>query len=516
MRRQTLRRLHILFPAVLSLCSVASAQYWTPVTTQFPVGIALQLTDGTILIQQFNTSHWWKLTPNIEGNYASGKFSQVASFPLSMHYAPQYFASAVLPDGRVIVEGGEYDNGVTPTGSETTKGAIFDPTVGTKGKWTPVAPPAGWTTIGDASSVVLPNGTFMLANCCDYPPQAALLDASTLTWTVLTNSSGYKGKADGNAEEGWTLLPNGKVLTIDTYWPPSSFYNPSGKNSEIYDPSTGTWSSAGNTVQQLWDSRAACGQATSNEIGPAVLMPDGKVFATGSNTCPSTAGHTALYDYITGTWTAGPDIPGVNDIADGPAALLPNGHVLIDTNPGYGNNPSTLYTYTGKGTGYATILQPVGLNPSNTEGARMLITAAGSILLTHLGSNNIWFFHPIGTYEAAWQPQICAGCYPAIADIGSTYTVSGTQFNGLSQGAAFGDDGQSATNYPLVRITNNATGHRFFARTHNFSTMAVATGNQLVSCLFDVLPGTEGGDSTMVVIANGIPSDPVGIIIQQP
>ena len=46
--------------------------------------------------------------------------------------------------------------------------------------------------------------------------------------------------------------------------------------------------------------------------------------------------------------------------------------------------------------------------------------------------------------------------------------------------------------------------------------MAVATGNELVSCLFDVLPGTEGGDSTMVVIANGIPSDPVGIIIQQP
>jgi hypothetical protein len=513
MQRQTLRRLEMLFLALLAWCSIAGAQSWTPVTTQFPVGIALQLTDGTILIQQFNTPNWWKLTPNNEANYANGTFSQVASFPASLQYAPLYFASAVLPDGRVIVEGGEYNYGVTPTGSDTRKGAIFDPTVFPNGKWTAVPHPNGWTTIGDAQSVVLPDGTFMLANCCDLPPQAALLDATTLTWTVLTNTKGYVGKADGNDEEGWTLLPNGKVLTIDAYWPSIDYYNPNGKHSEIYDPSTGTWSSAGNTVQQLWDSRAACGGSTTDEIGPAVLMPDGMVFATGSNSCPSTAGHTAIYNSLTGVWTAGPDIPGVNDIADGPAALLPNGHVLIDTNPGYGNSPSTLYTFTG--TGYATIPQPVGLNPSNTEGARMLITAAGTILLTHLGSYNMWFFHPAGTYQAAWQPHICAGCYPAIGYVGSTYTVSGTQFNGLSQGAAFGDDAQSATNYPLVRITNNATGHKFFARTHNFSTMAVATGNQLVSCLFDILPGTEGGDSTMVVIANGIPSDPVGIIVQQ-
>ncbi|MGA2881986.1 MAG: hypothetical protein ABSG13_23780 [Bryobacteraceae bacterium] len=511
MRRQTLRSL--LFLSSLALCSIASAQTWYAVNTQFPVGIALQLTDGSILIQQFDTSHWWKLTPNNEANYAQGTFTQVASFPASLKYAPLYFASAVLPDGRVIVEGGEFNYGVSPTGSDTTKGAIFDPTVAPNGKWTAVPGPKGWTTIGDASSVVLPDGTFMLANCCALPPQAALLDAKTLTWTVLTSTKGYIGKADGNDEEGWTLLPNGKVLTIDTYWPASDYYNPTGKNSEIYDPSTGTWTSAGNTVEQLWDSRAACGEATSNEIGPAILRPDGTVFATGANSCPGTAGHTAVYNYLTGVWTAGNDIPGGNDIADGPAALVTNGHVLIDTNPGYGNNPSTIYSV--NGTGYNTIPQPVGLNPSNTEGARFLLTAEGTILLTHLGSNNMWFFHPAGTYEAAWQPHICAGCYPATGSIGSTYTVSGTQFNGLSQGAAFGDDAQSATNYPLVLITNNATGHKHFARTHSFSTMAVATGNKMVSCKFEILPGTETGDSTMVVIANGIPSDPVGIIIEQ-
>jgi hypothetical protein len=496
-------RFGTLFLALLAWSEFASAQKWIALDTppQFNVGVALQLTDGTILVQEFGTSHWWKLTPTNEGVYHSGTLTQVASFPASMNYAPLYFASAVLPDGRVIVEGGEYNNGVE---DRTTKGAIYDPV---KDIWTPVAPPKGWTGIGDAESVVLPDGTFMLANCCAN--EAALLDPTTLTWKILTPANGYFGKYDSNNEEGWTLLPNGKVLTIDTY---IGVNDPRGTNSEVYDPATGSWSSAGSTVAQLWDShpKPGCRGGSANETGNAVLRPDGTVFATGANTCGG-AGHTAIYDTTSGTWSAGPDLPNHNDVADGPAALLPNGHVLIDTNPGYGNSPSTLYEF--DGTQYLTIPQPDGLNPSNTEGASLLITAAGTVLLTHLGYPQMWFYIPKGKYDPSWQPQICSSCYPANAYVGNTYTVSGTQFNGLSQGSSFGDDAQSATNYPLVLITNNATGHKFFARTQNHSTMAVATGNQPVSTEFTILPGTESGDSTMVVIANGIPSNTVGITI---
>jgi hypothetical protein len=31
----------------------------------------------------------------------------------------------------------------------------------------------------------------------------------------------------------------------------------------------------------------------------------------------------------------------------------------------------------------------------------------------------------------------------------------------------YGDDPQAAANYPLVRITNNRTGHVFYSRTHD-------------------------------------------------
>jgi hypothetical protein len=70
----------------------------------------------------------------------------------------------------------------------------------------------------------------------------------------------------------------------------------------------------------------------------------------------------------------------------------------------------------------------------------------------------------------------------------------------------YGDDYQSATNYPLVRITNNSTGHVFYCRTHGHSTMGVATGSKIVSTLFDVPATIELGASTIQVVANGIPS----------
>ena len=96
---------------------------------------------------------------------------------------------------------------------------------------------------------------------------------------------------------------------------------------------------------------------------------------------------------------------------------------------------------------------------------------------------------------------------------GSTYKITGTQFNGLSQAAAFGDEYQTATNYPLVRITNNSTGHVFYAKTHDHSTMGVATGTKAVFTNFDVPAGMETGASSLVVVANGIPSLPVSITV---
>jgi hypothetical protein len=73
----------------------------------FNVGTMLLLTDGCVLTQDSGTRHWWKLTPDTAGAYVTGTWQSVSS----SRNAPLYFASAVLRDGRVLVAGGEENNG---------------------------------------------------------------------------------------------------------------------------------------------------------------------------------------------------------------------------------------------------------------------------------------------------------------------------------------------------------------------------------------------------------------------
>ena len=94
-----------------------------------------------------------------------------------------------------------------------------------------------------------------------------------------------------------------------------------------------------------------------------------------------------------------------------------------------------------------------------------------------------------------------------------TQVLFGFQFNGVSQGAAYGDDIQAATNYPLVRITNIINGHVQYTRTHDHSTMAVAS-NGLVSTHFDVSANQEPCICKLEVVANGIASNPVFVFVQ--
>jgi len=72
---------------------------------------------------------------------------------------------------------------------------------------------------------------------------------------------------------------------------------------------------------------------------------------------------------------------------------------------------------------------------------------------------------------------------------------------------------QAATNFPLVRITNLKTSHVVYSRTHDHSSMAVAS-NAVVSTHFDVPAVQETGPSLLQVVANGIASQPVVVFIK--
>ncbi|HZU41969.1 MAG TPA: hypothetical protein VE994_04800 [Terriglobales bacterium] len=476
------------------LCAfgIANGQSWTPVNQAFPAsgaGSAFLLTDGTVMVheEQAQNDAWYKLTPDINGSYANGTWTQVAPIPF---YSPLFFGSAVLPGGQLLIEGGEYNhlNAVW-----TNMGAIYYPK---QNVWKQVNPPTGWNSIGDAQGVILNTGTYMQANCCTK--QFAYFHPGTLSWTGFDTN----GKFDVFDEEGFNLLPNGQVLTVDAY---VFQYDPNGKNSELYNPATKTWSSAGSTVVQLWDSHCGVQNGASFEVGPAVLRPDGTVFATGANTCG--AGHTAIYNTKTKTWTAGPDFPSLISVADGPAALEINGKVLvmgsINENP-----PASFFEWDGT-TLSATANPPNAINDGSFYG-HLLVLPSGQIMLTDY-STDVELFNPSGTYNSSWAPQITV--YPATVTHGTlSYKLQGYRFAGMSQGGAYGDDYQPYTNYALVRITNTSTGHVFYCRTHDPSSYALQSA-ALQTTHFDVPKTIELGPSTLVVVTNGIPSTPVQITV---
>lgn len=480
----------VVFAALDNNAAKIKSGTWTPLQNQpsFAAAHVLLLTDGTVICQELETSNWHRLRPDKHGSYVNGTWEQIASLPSG--YAPLYYASAVLADGRVVIAGGEFN--FAGTGA-TNLAAIYNPK---RNVWSPFSGPPGWANIADAQSVVLPDKRWMLANA--FTSESAALDPKTLEWTILSPN----GKADLNDEEGWNLLPDGTVLAVDI----GNF-----PNSERYFPSMNMWMSAGTTGVSLTD-------FTSLEIGPAVLRPDGTIFQVGvcrldSNGLCTTPAHTAIFDPPKdvnglGAWTVGPDLPDGLDVSDGPASILPDGNVLIMSSPGSTQPGAVFLEFDGKK--IEQVASPANAQQMIAYFGNMLVLPTGQILLTAF-SNDVEIYTPRGKARPSWAPSIEDA--PLLVNPGATYKISGTKFNGLSTGASYGDDAQMNTNYPLVRFTSLGSKHVSYWRTHDHSTMAVSTGHRKVATQFDVPDDSEAGPGFLSVVANGIPSEPRFVVV---
>ncbi len=473
--------------------------------------LALLLTDASVMMQSINDAGvFYSLTPAPDGGYINGTWHRLASPPVG--YAPYAGSQAVLADGRVLFVGGEYNQNqyalpFAPSGL-TNMSAVYDPVTD---RWTMIAPPPGVPYIGDSPSAILPDGSFMFGS--KLGRQMWRLDPVSLTWMSIPAT----GKHDDFAEEGWTLLPNGDLFTIDVGTPP---------HAEHYNLLAAQWYSDGDTPADLTSppdtggltygpaplqivGGVSYGPGPSGtylppgEIGPALLLPDGKVFATGAAAGSGTGAHSVIYTpgptpAGPGSFTAGPDFAAGDDASDASAALLPSGHVLIAATSGQ------FYEFDGAS------MPITGALPNNGGATSYFVLPLpnGQILVTG-GVTQIYSGE--GSPNPSWAPTIAAA--PASLFRGSSYSVSGTQFNGLSQAAVVGDELNAATNYPLVRITNIASGHVLYARTRDHSSMGVATGSTIVSTTFNVPASAESGPSSLVVVANGIASAPVSVMV---
>ena len=351
---------------------------------------------------QFYSNVWFRLKPDATGSYVNGSWTQIAP----MNDTRLYFASVVLTDGRVLVGGGEYG-----TGKNSVE--IYDPV---QDSWSRVNSwPGG--DIGDSTAKVLPDGRVLLL------PRFGgdwIYDPATDVWTA----AGFKGNND---EQSVVQLADGNFLV------------PWDGASQKYITALNQWVPAASPPNGLISS--------ASEIGPAVLLYDGRVFCLGAN------GNTDIYTESAnptdpGTFVAGPNIPNGLMCDDAPACVMPNGHVLFVADPGNYGIPSSIFEY-----------DPVANNYTNVGGSagdaayyyRMLMLPSGQVLVNG-AFNGIQIYTPVGGPSSAWKPTITR----LALNPDHTFSVTGTQLNGLTEGAYYGDDAQMSTNFPIIKLVSGS------------------------------------------------------------
>jgi hypothetical protein len=473
---------------------------WTDVSGSLPFTAGpwgeMLMTDGTVIVLDYCTSpaQWYKLTPDKKGQYTSGTWSKIATMPSG--YSPLFYAQQVLTDGRVIINGGEYN---ACAGDWTNKGALYDPQ---KNSWSSVTAPSGWSTIGDAESVILPNGTYMLANCCDRTTGHAALatiSGTSVTWTIQPTISCPSGDPC-NDEQGFSSLPGGDLLMVDVWNTGTNF-----DDYWLYSPSAGTWSLGGKTPNFLTNS--------GFELGATPLTPaagkSGTVLQFGADTSND------VYDVASNTWTTGPSFGGGYDQADAPAATLPDGNILAQASPGEFNSPSHFWEASISKKGKVKLTQvsdPKQAPNTSSFESNLLLLPTGQVLWDNSQATpEVAVYTPKGKVNKKWLPVVSS--VSSSLTVGSTANaISGTNFNGWDLGGYYGDDAQQATNFPIVKITNNSTGDVCYGHSYGFSTMGVwTTGTTNAS--FDVPSSCEKGASSLQVVVNGIASKGVSVTL---
>ena len=475
----------LLFVSGILFCSGAFAQTgtWTAlahVPTHYNAGVMLLMTDGTVICKNSNGTGngtgWDKLTP-VNGSYVNGTWSTIAS----MAKDRLYFSAQVLPDGRVYVCGGEY-------GAGGKYGEVYSPATNT---WTNTGGAAHVfpNVISDANSEILYNGTVLQASVDETGVNLNYIwNPTTNTYTAGPNCL----RVDNEAV--WVKLPDSSTLFLDNY----------GETSERYMPKTNTWINDATAPVELYD-------PYGSEAGAGFTLPDGRVFFIGS--LPNTLYYTPSGGTANGTWAAGPNIPGAYGAADAPSAMMPNGKILLTVSPTPTNanhfpSPTKYYEYDYTTNTFTQVGAPGGgMTTANAcYIGNMLVLPDGNVLFCNQGDDQYYVYTPGTAPLAAGQPAISAvnrvNC--------DTFQVSGTLFNGITEGAAYGDDWQEETNYPIVRLTT-AT-NTYYATVYNWNRIgAVQTGALPDTAIFVLPAGLASGSYSVTVVANGNPSAPFTI-----
>jgi hypothetical protein len=485
----TLRNLFllpVLLFAQLLVSQTTKAGTWTPLVNPAPenLGVMMLLSDGTVAANGYYDNTWYRLTPDSKGSYVNGTWSQLAS----MNYPRLYFQSDMLPSGKIYVSGGEY--GDAPSGSAE----MYDPVANSWTMLTNAATVYSDVSFSDGQSKVLPDGNVLVysvggTDCIDY--LAGIYEGPSLIYNVAANTWKPTSCSLGDQDEStWVKLPDNSILALDLY----------STTSERYIPAQNTWIADSNPPLNLFN--------PNGELGGGFLLPNGKVFYIGGNN--QTLIYTPSGNTDPGTWAAGPSLPDKAGVPiganDAPAAMMANGNILMAEDPYLCVycGPTWFFVYDYRRNSFKAIDAPGGRSslPTVAYVMDMLDLPDGSVLVSPF-SSQLYTFKPAGRQlEGKNKPVIQTVTRKA----DGSFLVTGTGFNGISEGTSYGDENQNSTNYPIARLTSS-NGTVYYARTFNWSTTGVATGHEKVSTEMTLPADLPHGQYLLSISAGGISSN---------
>ena len=370
---------------------------------------------------------------------------------------------------------------------------IYDPVAD---KWTDITPPRKLLPFigGLSRRTCCPTGASSSAR--NSRKRFSRSTPKTLTWSELPS----KHKHDFNAEEGWVLLPDGSILTFDVKAHPQS---------ERYLPERGQWVDAGSTVVDLRAPQDCCG--TCIQYGPKNKCYDppgeigrlrpaagrhgvrGRLAARRREYRAHLDLHAAQQGRHEGPLDSGPGFPDwrrISSICRSPSCRTAT--CLCEGSSG------RLYEFDGK-----------NLISQNAQFARRHAdeSAEGEVLIggfAGLSANRQRTTHP-GRRRSPTPLR------PSRAARRTRFPAR--SLTGSRKAPRWATSSIRTPTIPLLASPTMQTGHVFYARTHDHSTMGVQTGSAPVSTNFDVPAGMETGASKLEVVANGIPSKPVDVTV---
>jgi N-acetylneuraminic acid mutarotase len=272
------------------------------------------------------------------------------------------FTMTLLPSGKVLFAGGRNAQYITVASAD-----LYDPVWG------------GWSSAGamhvprdSHTATLLLSGKVLVAglrtntDVYDAGAREDLYDPTTGTWSTTGAMSSPRGYHTA------TLLPDGRVLVA------GGSASAAQSTAELYDPTTGAWSPTGSMMVR-------------HQQHVAVLLPNGTVLVAGGYSSSVTVTNAAeVFDPATGSWTATGSMLSPRRVFSG--TLLPNGKVLVAGGFGPQTNGGLHYPYASAelydpATG--TWAQTGAMTSPRAQGATLLLSNGKVLMASGYGASNL-------------------------------------------------------------------------------------------------------------------------------